>query len=226
MNSNVAMKEKRMARITGLALVLMVITAGYGFGYAFNRIFITGDQLSTYNNLIASTGLLRAIILSFSIILLLDVIVAWSFYYLFKNINGPLATLSSWLRLLYAAILAIAIACLIFVSQIPVNNQQYVDLIFWLFNCFLQVWSFGLIIFGFHLLLLFVLLLQSAIVPKPIALLTLFAAVCYIITNSLQVFLPAYQTYKETVDLFLAIPMAMGELVLAIWLLVTKTLNK
>lgn len=222
MNSNVAMKEKPMARITGLALVLMAITAGYGFGYAFNRIFIAGDQLSTYNNLSASTGLLRAIILSFSSILLLDIIVAWSFYYLFKNINGPLATLSSWLRLLYAAILAIAIACLIFVSQIPVNNQQYVDLIFWLFNCFMQVWSFGLIIFGFHLLLLFVLLLNWGVVPKAISFLTLFAGICYIITNTLQLFLPGYQTYKETVDLFLALPMAMGELALAIWLLVKK----
>ena len=222
MSTNLMMTNKFMARLTGIALILMAVTAGYGFGYAFNQVFDADDKLATYANLTASASLLRGTILSFTVILLLDVVVAWSFCYLFKNHHQPLAVLSSWVRLLYAAVLAIAIACLILVTQIPVNKQQHVDLIFWLFNCFLQVWSFGLIIFGFHLLLLFVLLLKWGIVPKAISFLTLFAGICYIITNTLQLSLPEYAIYKETVDLFLAIPMAMGELALAIWLLVKK----
>ena len=115
--------------------------------------------------------------------------------------------------------LGVAITFLVSAMKYPLNSQQDSDFVFWMLNSFLNVWSFGLIIFGAHLMSLAFVLFKSGITSKIVSVLALFAGICYVMTNILSITFSNYQPYKETVELCLGLPMALGELALAIWLL-------
>ena len=219
MNADLLKIENLNAKIAGIAIILMAIVAGVGYGYAFNGFFVSDDQFATIHNLHTSKALLKLTIISFTIVLLLDVVVAWSLYAVFKRHSPQLCLLSSWLRLVYTVLLGIAITFLVSAMKYPLNSQQDSDFVFWMLNSFLNVWSFGLIIFGAHLMSLAFVLFKSGITSKIVSVLALFAGICYVVTNILSITFSNYQPYKETVELCLGLPMALGELALAIWLL-------
>ena len=87
-------------------------------------------------------------------------------------------------------------------------------------DAFMAIWSFGLSIFGLHLGVLGYLVMKSGYVPKALGLLLLIAGLCYVGTSSAQLLLPSYGDYKTTVDMILGAPMALGELGLAVWLVI------
>ena len=219
MNANLLNIENLNAKIAGIAIVLMAIVAGVGYGYAFNGFFVSDDRFATIKHLQASKGLLKLTIGSFTVVLLIDVVVAWSLYAVFKRHSPLLSLLSTWLRLIYAVTLGIAITFLVSAMKYPLSTQQDSDFVFWMLNSFLNVWSFGLIIFGAHLMALAFVLFKSGLTSKIVSGLALFAGICYVMTNVLSITFSSYQPYKETVELSLGLPMALGELVLAVWLL-------
>lgn len=209
----------RMALITGVSLILMALIAGYAYGYAFQKLYVAGDSLATFKNLTESPDLLKIIIFCFLIILILDVIVAWATYFFFKNVDKPVALLSSWLRLIYTAILGTSLTYLTFASQFLQVTAGYEDMVYKNLNNFLDVWSLGLFVIGIHIILLGHLMLKTGVIPKILGGITVFAGVCYMASNAGHLLLPNYEAYKGTVDLILSLPMAAGELGLAIWLL-------
>ena len=84
---------------------------------------------------------------------------------------------------------------------------------------FLQVWSLGLLVFGVHLLVLSRLIIRSGIMPRWVGLLMVVAALCYMSTSVANLLWPGYQHYKSLIESLTALPMALGELVLAGWLI-------
>jgi hypothetical protein len=74
-------------------------------------------------------------------------------------------------------------------------------------------------IFGFHLLTLGYLVFASGFIPKIIGGLITIGALCYLMQNFAVFILPNYEDYKATFEIVLGIPMALGELSLAFWLL-------
>ncbi|AZO95310.1 DUF4386 family protein [Halocella sp. SP3-1] len=54
--------------------------------------------------MLASEGLFHFSIFSFFIVLILDIVVAWGLYILLKPVNKNISLLSTWFRLVYAAI--------------------------------------------------------------------------------------------------------------------------
>lgn len=210
--------QRNAALVAGLSLLLMAGLAGWGYGYVFARIYVAGDTPTTLANLSQSNLLYRGFILSFMGVLLLDVVVAWALCAVFEPVNASLARLMAWLRLAYVPFLAIAIGWLLPVLLLPPTPAAGRVVIANLMN-FLQVWSLGLLVFGVHLLVLSRLIIRSGIMPRWVGLLMVVAALCYMSTSGANLLWPGYQHYKSLIDSLTALPMALGELALAGWLI-------
>jgi len=85
-------------------------------------------------------------------------------------------------------------------------------------EAFQQTWSVGLVIFGIHLVLLGYLAFRSGFVPKIWGILLVIAGLCYLFSHGLPLLWPGYSTIKTTVEGILMLPMIVGELGFAIWL--------
>lgn len=220
------LSQKNIAVIAGLSLILMAILAGIGYGYAFNGFYIANDTITTIRNLNKFISLLKLTIASFSIILILDIIVTWSLFEFFKSFNNHFSSLIALFRLVYCAILCGSIFYLLSVLELIQNVSQNSEMIMFYLNMFLRTWSWGLIIFGCHLFLLGIMICESRVVPRVIGYFTGFAGFCYFFVNTGSLIIPSYQIYRELIENILAIPMALGELILAIWLIRFRYRNK
>lgn len=219
MNNPITMKiQQRMARITGITLFTMAMAAGLGYGYAFQSIYVSQDSAQTLLNLQHSEGLFRFFILSFLFILVLDVVAAWSLYYCFRPVDRALSLLAACFRLIYCAFFATSFLCLLFVLQMDKVSANE-GLIVSVLELFLSMWSLGLLLIGLHLLVLAWLMFKSVVIPLVLVCFTFLAALCYLSGSLADLLMPDYQQYKATVDAIFSLPMALGELGLASWLL-------
>lgn len=220
--------QRNIAIIAGLSIIAMAIFAGFSYGFIHSTLIVKGDAAATLNNLSKSIGLFRAEIGGWLIVLLLDIVVSWALYVFFKQTDNNLALLSAWLRLLYTAILGIAITHLISITVLINGNKYLLSIpldqlkiqLMYHIATFNQVWSLGLILFGFHLLLLGYIIFKSGFMPKTLGLLVLIAGLCYILIHSLHLFFPQIENKTLVLESILSVPMAVGELLLGIWFLI------
>lgn len=219
MNNLTINVRRRMGLVAGISLVIMAIVAGFAYGYIFQNIYVPFEQSITLLNLKQFSFLFRLFIFLFLIVLILDIIVAWALYYFFKEDNEPLSLLTAYLRLVYAGLLGISFLSLIHVLQLREQSPNDASLIMIQLNTFLGMWSLGLIVFACHLLVLGYLIFTSGYIPKFIGALAIFAGLAYLSTNTANLLLPDYYLYKTKVEMILGLPMALGELVFAFWLI-------
>jgi hypothetical protein len=203
--------QRKMAVIAGLSLITMALIAGFSYGYAFQRI---------KNEEFPIAGLwLRCCLAGFLVILALDVLVAWALYYFLRPAGRQEAMLSTWFRLVYAALLGMALYPLMLLLR-PESGAGASGSIASHLGLFEEVWSAGLFLFGCHLAVLGRQVFVSGYVPRPFGILILVAAFCYAMSSMLQLLWPEYMHYKEEqIDKIISVPMAAGELAFAIWLL-------
>ncbi|KOY80049.1 DUF4386 domain-containing protein [Lysinibacillus macroides] len=215
--------QRKSAFIGGIFLIIMAAAAFFSYGYAHQSLVVNGNAYDTFANLKSSSTLFKAEIFSWLIILIADIIVAWAFFIFLKPIHKQLALLAAWLRLIYTAILAIAIAHLILVllltsNSAPLLNVEEQAMLF--LNGFQVIWDMGLIIFGGHLMVVGYITMQSSTIPKMISFLLLLAGLSYIIMHTLLTF---FLQFEKTIAIFqaiLSIPMLLGEISFGIWLVV------
>ena len=199
----------------------MAAVAGFSYGYVHSSLVIPGDISTTSHNIASSIMLFKAEIIGWVVILILDVIVAWSLYIFLKPLDRELALLTSWLRLTYAAILGIAILNLIYVlllsNNASVTDQLQENVDFYL-EAFEMIWSVGLIIFGVHLFIVGWIAFHSNSIPKIISISIVIAAIGYIGIHLIKTLL-IEQNIINTIELVFNIPMIAGELGFGLWLL-------
>ncbi len=206
---------RRTALIAGWSLVAMALLAGFSYGYVFNRLFVPGKDFETTTNIHSNESLFIAGWLGFLLVLLLDIITALALHAFFRRVNRKLSKLTALLRLIYGGFLAYALYRLLNVLFIATDFGGLTSV-----DAFQQIWSVGLIVFGCHLILLGCLAFASGFVPKIWSVLLFIAGVCYLFSNGLQQLWPGYEAIKSTVDSILSLPMIVGELGFAIWLVV------
>lgn len=219
--------QLKSALTAGISLIIMALAAFYSYGFIHGSLVVQGDAGATFNNIVSSNNLFKAEIFGWVIILLCDIVVAWAFYIFLKPINQNLSLLGAWLRLSYAALLGIAILCLIFVlvlskhkndlSSFHIEQLQALMMLF--FAAFESIWSIGLVIFGGHLLIVGYLAFKSDSIPKVISILLLLASIGYMSIHLSKTFLSQYDTVISTLNLLFSVPMIAGELGFGIWLL-------
>src|SRR4051812_30761917 len=97
------------ARVVGVGLLLMAILAMFSNFLVLEGLIIPDDAATNANNIIANEMLYRSGFISFVIVLILDVLVAWVLYVLLKPVNKNLSMPAAWFRLIYTAIFGITL---------------------------------------------------------------------------------------------------------------------
>ncbi|CAD5249396.1 MULTISPECIES: DUF4386 domain-containing protein [unclassified Imperialibacter] len=210
--------NRKDAIVAGVSLIIMALAAGYAYGYVQNSLVVVGNPAATLTNLNSATGLFGSGVIGWCIILITDLLVAWSLYRFFAQVDARISLATGVVRAVYSAILAFAIFHLVGVWQMLfVANQDAVALVN-LVAGFEKYWWLGLILFGFHLLGLGYLSLKSNAVPKWIGWLLYVAGLSYMAINATKAIAPQASDAIAMAEMILSAPMAVAELALAVWL--------
>jgi cytochrome bd-type quinol oxidase subunit 2 len=209
-------RQRRYAILTGYSLILMAVVAGFALGYAFPKFFDANQPEMTLSNLSGNLKLYHSMLIGIVMIIILDILVSWTIYQFFKNDNKRVASMSFILRIIYTVIFVVATYFL--VSNLGQGNNN--ELLNSNFNSFKTAWSIGLIVFGLHLLAVGILMKVHRKIPKVLWILTLIAGFSYVVVHILKTMLPQLADFTVTLNNVLALPMAVGELGLAIWLII------
>ena len=211
-------RKRSMALLAGSSLILMVLLAGVGYGYAFETLYVEGDTWATFQQFHQSPSLVYWVVATFVGILLLDVVVGWALYGFFYSTHSHLSMLAAVLRWVYSLLLGAALLPLLPLLD-SARMQKAAEVMAHLED-FLRAWSLGLILFGVHLLVLGYLIVMSPKTPKWLGFLVCFAGICYVGIHAAQQIIADFAVYRKQIETMLSAPMALGELSLAIWLLV------
>ncbi len=215
--------EKKQGLIAGISLIIMAVVAGFSYGYVYNSLVADSPGI-TLHNLIAGKSLFIAGVAGWIIVFITDLIVTLALYKFFLSTAKQTSLVTALFRITYTVFLGVAIFQ--FIKIIPMLNQaggientsvagevaSHIEL-------FGKIWSFGLIIFGLHLIGLGYLSVKSKFVPGLLGYLLYLGGVSYIFVHGakqLSLFDPVVLTRAEN---FLSLPMALGEILLAIWLI-------
>jgi hypothetical protein len=211
----------RAALVAAFALILMAILAPIADFGILQKIIVPDDAARTSANIVASERSFRWAIVIFMIVAVLDVIVAWALYVFLKPVNASLSLLTAWLRIIYATMLAVVSINLInalqfvseatYLSSLRVEQLQAHILIS--LRSFSQGWEIGLIIFGFHLLMLGYLMFKAGFMRRILGVLIMLAALGYLVDGFGMILSASYQVNVAMFTFF-------GEVVLIFWLLI------
>ena len=216
----------RIAKISGLAYLMIFLTGFYANFYAVDSLIDFSNINKTIENLNNNTSQLGYGILGFIFMLFFDVLLVWALYVFLKKVNRKVSLIASSLRLINAIIFGIALYNLIKVYQTfenpniniqPFEMQQQIISSLETFN---QVWTVGLIIFGVHLTFLGYLIFKSNFIPNSLGLLLFIATLGYLIDGTANLFMPNYTDYKDVFAVVVIMPAVIGEFSFTIWLLV------
>jgi hypothetical protein len=217
------------ALVAGVGLLIMAILAPFANYYVLQNLIVANDAKATVENILASSGLFRLGVSSLLVVAVLDIIVAWGLYVLLEPVSKNLSLLAAWFRLVYAAVFASALIPLLNVVQLLSGsdalkgleaNQLHAQVMLSL-SAFKSGWDLGLVLFGFHLLVLGYLAFKSGIIPKWLSVLLGIAASGYLIDGFGKLLIP---NYTISIAMFTFV----GEFLLIFWLLWCsfKGLNK
>ena len=210
---------RRAGVVTGVSLLVMIPLAAFANFVVLQGMITSGDAAATAAEILARESTFRLGALAWLLIVVLDVVIAWALYRVFRSVSPAVSTLAAVFRLAYSAVLLVAVGQLLRAADVvttdattvpggdQVSGRAMLEL-----NAFQHIYDLGLFLFGIHLALLGYLSLRSHFIPKVIGVLLVVAGAGY-----------AFDTV--TAVLALGIPPVsvftfLGEPLLALWLLV------
>ncbi|MEQ8413447.1 MAG: DUF4386 domain-containing protein [Imperialibacter sp.] len=211
--------NRKDAIVAGVSLIVMALAAGYAYGYVQSSLVVVGNPAATLTNLNNTPGLFGSGVIGWFIILITDLLVAWSLYRFFAQVDAKISFATGLVRAVYSAILAFAIFHLAGVWQMLFSTNQEAVTVMNLVAGFEKYWSLGLILFGFHLLGLGYLSLKSNTVPKWMGWSLYVAGLSYMAINAAKAIAPQSVDAVAMAEMILGAPMAIAELALAVWLI-------
>jgi hypothetical protein len=196
----------------GIALLLVALLAGFGYLAVVDRLLVTGDAVQTAANIAASETLFRLAIASLLVVAVLDVVVALALFKVFEPVSSGLSTLAGTFRVAYAAIFVVAIAQLTGVLRLLPRAEELSAQVLSGVSAFEDIYSAGLVLFGFHLMLLGLLVWRAAYAPSFLGILLALAGLGYAVDSFGVVLFAGYALEVATFTF-------VGEAVLIFWLL-------
>lgn len=218
---------RKAAVIAGFGYLIIFITGIFSNFFVLESLVVTGNAAKTANNIMGNDLLFRIGILSFIIMVIFDVLLAWALYVLLKPVNKNLSLLSGWLRLVNSTIFAVALYNLFSVLQV-LSGTEYLKAfasdqlqaqVMLSLSTFNFIWLIGLVFFGFHLLVLGYLIFKSGYIPRILGILLIVASIGYLIDSFANFLLPSYPDYKDIFLFIVVVPGVIGELSLTFWLI-------
>ena len=219
---NLFSSHRTMALTAGLALLGLALLSPFAYFGVLGSLVIQGDPGATLSNLVAYAGLFRAGIAAFLVVILLDVVVAWSLYVLLRPVNRNVALLMGAFRLAFAVVFLAALANLLDVAQLlgdpgyvaSVTTASLSAQVTAAVASFENTWDLSLALFGLHLLVLAPLLVRSSLLSKVLAALVVVAGAGYLVDTFGEILVPGY-SFSVSVFTFV------GEALVIVWLLWT-----
>ncbi len=206
-----------------LAIFVLAIFANF---LALAPVLHPGDAAATAAALQESETSFRLGAVAFLGIFVVDVVVAWALWVLFRPVQRDLSLLAAWFRLTYTVVLGAALAFLyaaLWLTSTPgALGQAKNDAILLALQTFDFTWVAGLAAFGAHLVVLGVLLLRAQ-GPRWIAWLLLAAGSAYAVDTVAHLLLSDYEASADVLLAVVALPSVIGELSFAVWLLLVAT---
>jgi hypothetical protein len=212
---------RRPAIIAGASILLVAVLAGFGNLVVVQGLVTSGDARTTAHDISASEGLFRLGVASLYLAALLDIVIAWALFTVFKPVHAELSRLSAWLRLAYAVVFIVALSQLAGIPGVlnfadgkgAFTAGQVQAQALGKADAFHNIWSAGLILFGAHLVGIGVLAYRSGFVPTLIGGLLVLAGAGYVFDSFVSVFTenPVFVVSNVTF---------LGEFLLGLWLLI------
>jgi hypothetical protein len=209
---------RRAGVVAGVALLMMVAAAVFANFVVLEGMIKSGDGPATVAEIVAREGIFRLGVLAWLLIVVLDAVVAWALYRVFRSVSPAVSMLTAVFRLVYTAVLLVAVGQLMrALDALPVDSalagaDAVSRGVLLELDAFQHLYDLGLFLFGIHLALLGYLSLRSDFIPKVVGVLLVVAGAGY---------------GFDTVGAVLAVPLPpvsmftfLGELLLALWLLV------
>ena len=193
------MSPRKAATVFGVAIIAMFILAIVVDNIILANFIGPGDTSALAKDIEVDQMRFGLGVAGYLIILMLDLAIALALYVILKPASKGLAALTSILRLLYVAILVIAVLALV-LQFIDVGSYGTMKLI-------------GYIFFTGHIFFLGYTILKSDYIPKGLGILLIIAFFCYI------VLLYGKSFVSEALLPVFVIPAAIAELALGIWFL-------
>lgn len=217
-------RTQRLARMTGV-LYLVVFVVGMFSPIVLEQLLAPGDAAATADNILASLGLFGSSMVGWVVIVVVDVAMAAMFYLLLEPAGRVLSLVSAAFRFVYAAILGTFLLDLYgafllltrpdYAAHLAALERQAMALS--ALETFGAGFLLALVFFGAHLASLGVLLYRSRYVPRVLAVVLAAAGFGYVIHGLASFFLASYGGAAAAV---LLTPAVIGELGLALWLVV------
>ena len=209
--------KRNWAIIIGIALLMMALVAAFS-APAISGFFVGGNAALTALNVTTQISKYNNAVISWILIFFLDVLVSLGILKYYKRENNKIAFISSGLRLIYSVFLGAAIMQLLKVTLTTAPVAIYNSI-----KGFNTSWSLGLIVFGIHLISLGILFNKEGgkkWVNITIQTLLIVAGAGYIILNAGMLLVPNPLAFTALVQPVFLIPMILGEVFFAIWMLV------
>lgn len=198
------MRPRKLSIIAGTSYLVIFFAAIFANFFVLESIL--KDPLATIQE---NPMIVRFGILAFLVTVVFDVVVAWALYELYKK--HDLSGLSTLFRMMHAAIMGVAVFALPVALKSTTANEILGQV-----DNFNIIWLIGLFFFGIHLILL------GRIIGKPkiISVFLLISGTMYMVDTVAHFLLQNYEAYSSIFLAMVAIPSIIGEMSLAIWLLV------
>lgn len=198
------MQTRTYALIAGVSYLVIFFAA------IFANFFVLDALLQDPVGTVENNGLwVRLGIVAFLVTAVFDVFVAWALCELYKT--HPFTLPSTYFRLAHAIIMGVAVFAL---PLVFLNATE--DAILEQVTIFNTIWLIGLFFFGVHLLFLGRILKHIRIIPWFL----MAAGVMYMVDTAAHFLFQNYSAYAGVFLALVAVPSILGEMSLALWLLV------
>lgn len=215
------------AVIAGIGYVVLFVLSVFANFVVREGLVVSGDARATAANIADSEGLFRLGMVSFLVIFLVDVVVAWGLYIVFRRADRDLSLLAAWFRLVYTVFLGAALIyffqALQFLSGSAVSEafdtaQREAQALVAL-DTFNSAWLVGLAAFGLHLIVLGGLVVRSRSAPTALGWVLTVAGAAYVIDTVAHSLLGTYSDYETAFIVMVAVPSVIAEGWMGLWLL-------
>ncbi len=215
---------QRLARVTGL-LYLLLAVCGMFSPMVLETLVVPGDAATTADNILGSLWLFGGSLVIWIAIVVVDVALSVTLYFLLEPVSRVLSLITAALRLVYSAMLGVILinlydAFLLLTSAdrgAGQGVQQLQAMALSALGTFSTGFLVSLVFFGVHLVVLGLLLYRSQYVPRVFGILLVAAGVVYIADSLANVFVADHGGLATAI---LLAPALVGELGLTAWLLV------
>jgi len=197
---------RKASTIAGVGLLAMSVLSAFGYLFAVKGLVVPGNAARTARNITSHEGLFRFGILSLYVVAVLDVVVAWALYRVFKPVSDTLSKLAAWLRVAYAAVFTVAISHLVGALRLHAQALGHI-------NTFTNIWDAGLVLFGLNLFVLAYLAYRSGYVPRLLGVLLGIAGFGYVFDTVVRALVRGSSSDVSAIT-------GMGEFVFALWLVI------